>query len=329
MKKNPPITKDIRMYKPRPWLVVLLTLIFPGLGYYYAGISFWPAIGLTAAISSIKTISVAVPAHWLSWKTALAVPVTLAIIADIFLAIHATRLAKSNPSMVSNRRYFRFIFSALLVAIVTTLWDEIPGARAAKNFHMPTVSMEPTVKSGDRIRTTLVAYPQGQLPKVGEIVAFKYPKDPSITYVKRVVAVAGDKIRIVKDSIVLNEQGHPLKSHDFDRTILNDISDDKKIKQLFTETIGGNTHWIMLNVPASKKYTNSDWPDGGDNFLVPDATFFVLGDNRDNSVDSREFGPIPRDLLVGRVEGVVFSFTSSPWTIRWNRIGFDLNRFKD
>jgi signal peptidase I len=177
--------------------------------------------------------------------------------------------------------------------------------------------MEPTIKVGDRLLANKLAYnfkipftnnviaSWGQ-PKRGDIIVFRSPRDTSIDYVKRVIAVAGDQVRFENDVVYVNDQ--PLKrvDYNFDRSILDDIQDRKDIKLLSREFLDDKDYFIMQNATVHKTL-DKNWPSDGRNFTVPEGTVFVCGDNRDNSNDSRSWGAVPLSYVRGKATFVIWS----------------------
>ena len=163
-------------------------------------------------------------------------------------------------------------------------------------FKIPTGSMIPTLLVGDYILVNKFAYglrlpilgtemvPIGE-PKRGDIMVFKYPEQPSINYIKRVVGLPGDTIRY--DNKVL---------------YINDVEVDRELKaqqparqpkfEIYDETLGTVQHDILLTLerPALP----------GQTWTVPEDSYFVLGDNRDNSKDSRFWNFVPDKYVVGK-----------------------------
>ncbi|MGE0173154.1 MAG: signal peptidase I [Oligoflexales bacterium] len=220
----------------------------------------------------------------------------------------------------------------LIFAILCFRWS------IASPYHVPTASMEPTIKVGDRLLANKLSYNlklpftdvvlwEWGTPQRGDIIVFRFPKDPSIDYVKRVVGVAGDRIRFVNDILYINDQPQPRTDANADRSILSDIKDEANIKILFRETLDGKEHWVMQNDLSHKTFTEN-WP-AGEDFVVPKDSVFVSGDNRDNSTDSRIWGPVPLSYVRGKAVFVIWSmFTpenESLPTFRFNRFGHGLS----
>ena len=223
----------------------------------------------------------------------------------------------------------------LIIAIFALRWS------VASPYHVPTASMEPTIKVGDRLLAWKLAYnfklpfsnyvagSWGE-PKRGDIIVFKYPGDPDVDYVKRVVGIAGDEIQIIDDILHINGKPQVRFDHNQDRSILTDIDDNRDIKQLFRETLTGHEHWVLQNIPGVRRFTRATWPPSGDPpYKVPAGNVFCIGDNRDNSTDSRVWGPVPLEYVRGKAVFVIWSLFSPPdraWpTLRFGRFGHVLD----
>jgi len=208
-------------------------------------------------------------------------------------------------------------------------------------YHVPTASMEPTIKVGDRLLAFKLAYnlkvpftdiviAEWGAPKRGDIIVFRYPKDPDIDYVKRVVGIAGDQVEMIDDILYINGRPQPRVDHNQDRSILDDIEDTKDIKLLYREDLDGVDHWVMQNEPATRHFTRSKWPpQGTPAYTVPENSVFVIGDNRDNSTDSRVWLQVPVSYIRGKAQFVIWSVYTprdSAWpSLRFNRFGHGLH----
>jgi signal peptidase I len=163
-------------------------------------------------------------------------------------------------------------------------------------FVIPTPSMDSTLQVGDYLLVDKLAYapapgPAGALlpyaePKRGEVIVFRYPPDISVTYVKRLMGLPGDRIRMEGGRLWVNG----------------------------TE----------MEEPYARPGESRDaFPPGGGELVVPDGRYFALGDNRGNSADSRAWGFVPRANIIGRPLLVYWSWDarkSSFGQPRWNRI---------
>ncbi len=171
-------------------------------------------------------------------------------------------------------------------------------------------SMQPTLLPGDNV---VVLKPlHDRAPERGDLVAFASPRDESQVFIKRVIGVAGDRVELDGESVRIN--GERIEAaRDTQGVTAEGI--DPMTSELWRERIGKRTYGTLRDPSASP----------GDRLEVtiePDSVF-VLGDNRDNSFDSRHFGSVPRKLLRGRAVLIWLSLTGSG--PRWERLGTELD----
>ncbi len=203
-------------------------------------------------------------------------------------------------------------------------------------YVVPTASMESTIKVGDRLLANKLAY-DFKLPftsfvimhlsdvKRGDIIVFRNPTDPSVDYIKRVVAIAGDRICIRNNILYINGIEQKREAFDFDRSSLVDIADVSENKLLFRENLDGRWHWVLQQKVGT---TSSDWPVDGEAKVISSDSVFVIGDNRSNSSDSREWGEVPLSYVHGKALLVLWSAFSprGSWLkFRWGRFGHVLD----
>jgi len=189
-------------------------------------------------------------------------------------------------------------------------------------FRIPSASMMPTLLIGDFILVNKFDYGirlpvlntkifDIGTPKRGDVVVFRYPKDPSIPFIKRVIGIPGDHIVYKNKTLYIN--GVQMKQKDLG-TFYGEGS--SFVAQGLTERqetlTGGVKHDILLNprVPAMGMETT-----------VPKGEYFVLGDNRDNSKDSRYWGFVPDQNLIGHASLIWMNWDIKNGGINWSRIG--------
>lgn len=216
----------------------------------------------------------------------------------------------------------RQLFWAVLV--VTFLRSSI-----IESYRVPTPSMVPTVMNGDFLFVNKFAYglklpwpfSEGLFekniflwkrpgPKRGDVIVFKYPKDPETNFIKRVVGIPGDTLEIRDDTLYVNDVSYTRTPKE-DRKIMKTIgtvgmspSFNPDDYDLFEEQIESRKHNMMLL---------KDFP-GNDFFqkiTIPEGYYFCMGDNRDNSHDSRAWGFVPADYVKGKALIIWFSFNMS------------------
>lgn len=303
--------------KPNSALLFAIAMFYPTLSFYYAGASFRFAISLGVVFDLISALTIFASDSFFSWKYAF---VAMVLIAVVFLLLQImasfTIANRFRDKPIEARSYKKFIAISILVLIL--FGQAIDGfiSPVWKTFKIPTASMEPTFTKGDRVRVNLQAY-TAKGPNVGDLVVFRYPADPSISYLQRVVAVSGDKVRIVDNLIYLNGVQQTQEAVADAQSILKDVRDYPEMKLLFNEKLGETSHFMMQNSKETRPPHLGDWPNDGTDFLVPAGQFAVLGDNRHNSNDSRIFGPVSNEYLIGKAEGIVFNVNSDD-SLTWN-----------
>ncbi len=187
---------------------------------------------------------------------------------------------------------------------------------------VPSGSMKPTIFEGDRIYVNKLAYDlkvpfttwhlaEWSQPRRGDVVVFFSPYDGQ-RLVKRVIGLPGDTIELRGNRLVLNGQAVDYSVLDPDR--LQDLAPQERARQVFAaEQLPGRPHAVAAipSVQARRDFGP---------VRVPEGHYFMMGDNRDNSFDSRYFGPVERKRIVGRAASVVLSFDRSHyWRPRWHR----------
>jgi signal peptidase I len=174
---------------------------------------------------------------------------------------------------------------------------------------VPTGSMEPTILPGDRIFVNKLAYglripfttisiANWSEPRRGDVLVCFSPKDGT-RLVKRCVGVPGDVVELRDNRLVVN--GAPVPYRPPASRDLDPIAAEERVNHHFShEVLAGEGHAIMTTpgVASPRSYGP---------VTVPEDSYFVLGDNRDSSADSRYFGVVPRRLVVGRATGIVLS----------------------
>lgn len=212
-------------------------------------------------------------------------------------------------------------------------------------FQIPSGSMMPTLLVGDFILVEKYAYGlkdpvwRHQLvetgkPERGDIVVFKYPPQPNIDYIKRVVGLPGDTVRYSSDKqVCIQSQGDsvckPVKLSNVEESPF--IQNGIPLIQM-NEKLGEVEHQILVNPLARDRVQNYQPRPGVNEWVVPQGQYFVMGDNRDNSADSRYWGFVPEENLVGKAVGIWISFEFErgadsvlpswiPTGVRFSRVG--------
>ena len=216
-------------------------------------------------------------------------------------------------------RFWREWMRPLLVILIIT--SSFRSAIADWN-DVPTGSMKPTIMEGDRIFVNKLAYDlkipfttaqvaQWDDPERGEVVVLFSPFDGK-RLVKRVVGIPGDRIQLRDNQLYVN--GKTIEYDPVDPKMIDDIpSAERPMFHFSLEDLTGRKHAVMITPGRGSL-------DSFDTIRVPPHHYFVMGDNRDNSFDSRHFGPVDRSQVVGRAVAVVASLNPSHYYLpRWHR----------
>jgi signal peptidase I len=215
------------------------------------------------------------------------------------------------------------IIQALILALVirTLLFQP---------FSIPSGSMRPTLLEGDYLFVTKWAYGYsryslpfspnlfsgrifGSAPQRGDVAVFKFPPNPSLDYIKRVIGLPGDRIQMRDGQLFINGEGVPrVKTGAIDNP---DITEENRPIDVYRETLPNGVSYDTLDL------TPNGIDDNTREYIVPPGHYFMMGDNRDNSSDSRRsVGFVPEENLVGRANIIFFSIAggASPLEIwKW------------
>ncbi len=182
-------------------------------------------------------------------------------------------------------------FRELLIVVLVVLFIR---AFLVQAYNIPSGSMKPTLLVGDFILVNKLVYKLSE-PQRGDIVVFKWPVNPQIDFIKRIVGMPGDTLEIRGERVFINGQEVPLK-------LVEEFQEDGNTKLIYEETLpNGVKNKIAL-------YQNPFLPRKDVYYAkIPEGYYFVMGDNRDNSEDSRYWGLLPRENIVGKAFVVYFS----------------------
>lgn len=189
-------------------------------------------------------------------------------------------------------------------------------------FRIPSGSLEPTLLTGDFILVNKFDYGVrvpiihkrlfgSGMPKRGDIMVFRWPANPSINFIKRVVGLPGDHISYVNKELFVN--GEKIPQEFLENTTAQDENGSEWEAEKKQENLLGVKHNIFVD-PSKSAYDYQD-------IIVPEGMFFVMGDNRDYSDDSRYWGFVPDQNIVGKAVLVWMSWNSNNTRVRWQRIG--------
>lgn len=212
--------------------------------------------------------------------------------------------------------YSRSLFPVLLIVLLFRSFLFEP-------FKIPSGSMIPTLLIGDFIVVNKYAYglrlpvlntkflSVGE-PQRGDVIVFRYPVDPGVSFIKRLVGLPGDTVNYRDKQLYVN--GELIERSEIGRYTSQDVkcATPRPDAVRYAESIGGVAHDILLHSSSGSR--DGQW-------VVPDGHYFVMGDNRDRSNDSREWGFVPEENLMGRAVGIWLNFDMNKGCGDLSRVG--------
>ena len=191
-------------------------------------------------------------------------------------------------------------------------------------FRIPSGSMLPSLEPGDFILVNKFSYGLSlpvvhyrlpflnSQPQRGDVAVFRYPPDPSRDYVKRIMGLPGDTIRYNNKEVYVNGERLEYERHNvYEGPYAEDNAWGRllRVREIISERKQHEVLWLLNQRTSSKEWQ------------VPEGHYFVMGDNRDNSNDSRSWGTVPADNLVGRVFLIWMNWNMDTNTLDFSRIG--------
>lgn len=312
--------RKVKFKKRRPLFALALSLFLTGLGHVYNG---KPRKGiimfLIYSIIPFLFFQISV----LGSGQMMILFLLLSIITSLGLYIWAAADAWKDAKRIGNDYVLKFYNKLYIYILLIILLSSYPLGQIvdlskicflAQPYRLTTGSMTPTMLPGDLIMTDrrIDHSAQNHGLKRGELVVFNYPKDKTTPYVKRIIGLPGDKIEITGMDLYVNGQNISSKEG---LDLENRHGENTEKKTITSYEEGDSGTYAVSYIKGSERKDMS--------FTVPEGQCFVLGDNRDNSLDSRHWGPIPLNDVVARAKLVYFSFDPESG-IRWRRVGRNL-----
>ncbi len=237
--------------------------------------------------------------------------------------LHTEKPMSMSQRLAGLWEFTRTIVYAVLIAVVIR-------TVAFEPFNIPSGSMIPTLLVGDYLFVSKYAYGYSRYslplglplfsgrilftpPKRGDVIVFKLPRDNSTDYIKRLIGLPGDRIQMRDDLLYINDK--PVKRERIEDFIETDYYGNTRLVTQYRETLPNGRSYRVLDRTTNGRFDNTGV------YVVPKGHYFMMGDNRDNSLDSRApngVGFVPAVNLVGRAELIFFSTNGNarfgqPW----------------
>jgi signal peptidase I len=321
-------TPTAPLMSPRkPWMAALASLVLPGFGQLYNGEinrAIWLFLSFALlCIPVLGLVALYLPDRFMLPTLLLGLLATIGV--WVYAVADAWHGARRNTGMLAKAWQLSgvyalvFVLCDLLALPTLTLYVR---QHQVEPFRIPSGSMEPSVRAGDMIwadkRYNCPGCQQGV--HRGDIAIFAYPNDRSVRYIKRVIGLPGDHIQLKDRQLLVNGQALQGKG-------TAAASTDGAV----TETLGERQWQVQWSkapatpaqsvTPPMNRFESA--PVTEMQLTVPDGQVLVLGDNRLQSIDSRSFGTVPMQDILGKARQVWFS--SDQNGVRWDRLGLVLN----
>ena len=264
--------------KRNPIISLFLSSITPGLGHVY-NTQYQDAIKFYIIFFVFTLV------FWYSPNIVHFLIIPYAIF-HLYLIFHATKFSFLSNS-VKLRKINKGIFYFGLFLTNLILLEFFYQNKRVDFYHIDGGSMSPTLQNGDRV-TVFKGYYETKKIKRGDVVTFKTPEDEII--IQRVIGLPGDRVSLKSNNIILNDE----------KLILEKIKDEKYKSfdvSLFDETLPNGRSYSIFEFKSPLSELTDDFSE----IIIPSQEYFLLGDNRDNSMDSRFIGIIPEENIMDKV----------------------------
>lgn len=299
----------------RPWVAALLSIVTPGLGHLYNGEPNKGALFYASALV-VSVVSLVLLLRLPGAPLNVILPLALPVGWVLYIAIDAFRRARRVGTVFTPRGYNRwyvYMGVVVLAGFVQSSAIDLGKAHFVEAFRIPGAAMRPTLLPGDYV---LVRKSSGRdrMPARGEAIVFAPPHAPEKHYVMRVVGLPGDTLRMHDKKLYVNGRApdEPYVDH----------TDAAGVGDLFWPGMRWQLDHLAPDVDAvAYGPTRDSWG----RLVVPERKYFVLGDNRDAAEDSRYWGFVSENDILGRPARVYFSRDPANRAVRWDRIGQDIS----
>lgn len=277
--------------KPRrPWLAGLLTFLTIGLGHFYAGDA---KKGLVLYFAQAVLLVILLPLFLLVPPLiVLGISLLCGFAFFLYCLLDAIKIAKDNKITYRLKKYNKWYIYLACWIVASFLIQPVIEVSIKKNimqaYKIPSGAMVPSLLPGDHLLVDKFTYRKNK-PQRGDVVIFPFPADPSKPFVKRLIGLEGDIIEVRNKQLYINNEAY---AEDY---IVHNERD---------------------TIPASIQPRDFFGP-----ITIPPNSYFVMGDNRDRSFDSRFWGLVDKSTVEGKVKSIYWSWDKQNSRVRWNRIG--------
>ena len=271
--------------KPRePWIAGVLTFFVVGLGHFYFGDV---KRGIVLFLCAMLIYIFAYSSPLIYFPIGLIIAIIGSITYGVYCIIDAVRGArvfKGHYLMKKYNRWYIYLLCWFVAVLITSIFRTTVKANIVEAYKIPAGSMRETLQVGDQLFANKLIYKISE-PKRGDIIIFPSPTDPSLDFIKRVIGLGGETIEIVDKDVIIN----------------------------------GN----VLQEPYNNYFATAARGKYGP-VKIPEDSLFVMGDNRDNSLDSRHWGFLKKSSVKGKAVKIYWSWDKEDFRVRWDRIGKEI-----
>jgi signal peptidase I len=288
------MTETKVLSRRKPWIAGLLSGLQPGLGQLYNGevkkaivLALLPFLVVGPVLAGLLIYAPLHPPYNVILPVLLVVSVLVAIVRD------ATRVARQKGDSYQPKSYNKWYVYFILVLLGMFILQPFAAdliKQVVTSFKLPSNSLAPTLVSGDHVLIDTSISWNGKGLQRGDIIVFRFPEDETKKFVKRVIGLPGETIHIRNKLVYVNEVA---------------IDDSAYTQRVDPGVLDAQTNPRDNIGPVS----------------IPEDSYFVLGDNRDQSLDSRFFGYVRRSKVMGKVMFIYWSWDDRNNSIRWDRVG--------
>ncbi len=304
---EPKAAENLSTHPRKWWVAVLLHILTPGLGQIYNGQARKGLIFLGLLLTALVVLPL-----FMMGLSAIA-PGNVVLCFLLFLSFYiyvlndAVSTARKFGGTYERKAYNKWYLYIGIMIIPAFVIDPAIKHTISEAHRIPSGAMEPTLLVGDYLYANKIIY-RFKNPSRGDIVIFKYSGDGKTDYVKRLIATPGQIVEIINKKVLVDGKEIPLP-------VLASEGDTGPILPHYPS--GSHAPFAFNPFDGTTAYNRDNFGP----YKVPPDSFFVMGDNRDNSFDSRFWGTVPSSLIIGKVTTTHWSWDHVNQHVRWKRIG--------